>query len=217
MRCENEPQNVSNAIKRPVYSVPAMRSMADSTAWDEAYGRADLRWTIAAHRDVERHLGPLQPGRALELGCGEGRQAIWLAQRGWNVTAVDFSSVAVERGRRLAERHGVTVDWVVADVTGYEPTPDLDLVFVVYLHVEPDALAGLLARAGAALAVGGTLLVLGWHRDSAGGPQPRRLRYSVEELTRAVPGLEIVHAGRVTQAGDPGATDAVMVARRAPA
>lgn len=111
---------------------------------------------------VEEELADLPPGRAVELGCGEGRQAIWLASRGWRVTAMDFSAVAVDRERKIAERHGIHVDWVVADVLDYVPPAPLDLVMILYLHIHRDEFAGILRQAAAAVAPGGTLFILGW-------------------------------------------------------
>ena len=83
-------------------------------------------------------LGELPPGRALDLGSGEGRDAVWLAERGWQVTAVDFSPVAPDKARRLAQARGVTVDFVLTDLCGYRPEPGVyHLVLVAYLHLPP--------------------------------------------------------------------------------
>ncbi|MGZ4664179.1 MAG: class I SAM-dependent methyltransferase [Frankiaceae bacterium] len=95
----------------------------DSAGWDSRYQASDLVWGGEPNRFVAAEFTGATPGRALDLAAGEGRNAIWLAHAGWPVTAVDFSLVAIDRGRRLAERQGVTVDWVVADVHDYQPTP----------------------------------------------------------------------------------------------
>ena len=89
--------------------------------WNERYRRAELLWTAEPNRLFAAEVGELVRGRALDLACGEGRNAVWLAERGWTVTAVDFSDVAIEKAARLAASRGVHVEWVVADVTGYEP------------------------------------------------------------------------------------------------
>ena len=146
-------------------------------------------------------------GRGLELACGEGRPSIGLARAGWTTTAVDFSAVAIDRGRRIARAIGVDVDWHVADVTGYEPEPGLDLVLVAYLHIEPDRLAAVLRRAAAALAAGGSLLVLGWDRASATGPAHR---YDAAAIAATVPDLRVGRATRVPQHGNPEAHDALV-------
>ena len=94
----------------------------DSAGWDTRYRASDLVWGGEPNRFVAEFTGT-PPGRALDLGAGEGRNAIWLAGLGWQVTAVDFFAVAMDRARRLAERQGVTVDWVVADLRDYQPAP----------------------------------------------------------------------------------------------
>ena len=110
----------------------------DSAGWDARYRAADLVWGGEPNRFVAEEFTGMPPGRALDLGAGEGRNAIWLAGLGWRVTGVDFSAVAVERARRLAEERGVTVDWVVADLRDYQPAPGVfDAVIVAYLHLPP--------------------------------------------------------------------------------
>lgn len=185
--------------------------------WDRAYASSDLRWSIQPHRDVEEQLACVEPGYAVELGCGDGRQAIWLASLGWRVTAVDFSRVAVGRGRKVAESHGLTVDWVVADVLRYELPGAVDLVMIVYLHIDPDGLASVLTKATAALAPAGRLLVVGWDRLNAtnrtGGP-PARTLYDIEDLASATRGLHVLRADQVPQAGSPDAVDTLFYATR---
>src|SRR5262249_56447890 len=89
-------------------------------------------------RFVVSELAGLRPGRALDLATGEGRNAVWLAEQGWQVTAVDYSAVGLAKGGQLAEARGVSVDWVAADLLEYQPTPKaFDLVLVVYLHLPP--------------------------------------------------------------------------------
>jgi SAM-dependent methyltransferase len=130
--------------------------------WDRRYRGTELVWTAQPNRFVVEELGELPPGRALDLGSGEGRNAVWLAEGGWQVTAVDFSSVALDKARRLAQARGVTVDWVLADLYGYRPKPGAyHLVLVAYLHLSPLERVAVLAGAVAALAPGGTLLVIG--------------------------------------------------------
>jgi len=116
----------------------------------------------------------LTPGRALELGCGMGANAIWLAERGWQVTAVDFSNAAIEKARRLAEERGVGVEFVVADASMYQPKGEYDLVTSFYVQLAPDKRRAMLATASSVLAPGGTLLFVshdesspphGWDED----------------------------------------------------
>jgi SAM-dependent methyltransferase len=185
--------------------------------WDRAYAGAALDLPVHPHPVLAAELGGLPPGRGLELGCGEGRPSIWLAGLGWAMTAVDFSAVAVERGRRIAAVHGVEVDWRVADVDAHRPARGLDLALAVYLHPARDVLRAAVGRAAAALAPGGTLLVLGWHRDNAAlglGPRPPEVLYDLDELAAAAPGLRVERAERVPQEGSGTAVDAVLRAVR---
>lgn len=77
--------------------------MMSSAEWDRRHGVSELVWTAEPNRFVAAELADLVPGRALDLGCGEGRNAVWLAEQGWRVTGVDFSRVALEKARRLAD------------------------------------------------------------------------------------------------------------------
>ena len=93
----------------------------DAARWDERYAATDLLWSAEPNRFVAENLADLPPGRALDLAAGEGRNAIWLARRGWDVTAADFSQVALDRGRRIAGE--TTVRWVCADATRWDERP----------------------------------------------------------------------------------------------
>src|SRR5574337_1309843 len=110
----------------------------DRYAWDERYAAHELVWSAEPNVFVAEVTGGLAPGRALDLACGEGRNAIWLAGLGWRVTGADFSDVALGKAAELAASRGVEVDWVVADVLEYEPQRRAyDLVAMLYLHL-PD-------------------------------------------------------------------------------
>ncbi len=96
----------------------------DQSQWDELYAGTELVWTAEANRFVVEELAGLTAGPALDLGTGEGRNAIWLDERGWQVTAVDFSAVGLAKAAELAARRGVTgVRWVEADLREYQPGP----------------------------------------------------------------------------------------------
>ncbi|MFL6133228.1 MAG: class I SAM-dependent methyltransferase, partial [Nocardioidaceae bacterium] len=71
----------------------------DARAWDERYAASELIWSATPNRFVEAELTSLPPGRAVDLAAGEGRNALWLADRGWHVTAVDFSLAGLDKGR----------------------------------------------------------------------------------------------------------------------
>lgn len=174
----------------------------DSAGWDSRYQAAELVWGGEPNRFVAAEFTATTPGRALDLATGEGRNAIWLAQAGWQVTAVDFSAVAIDRGRRLAERQGVTVEWVVADVRDYQPAPGaFDAVIVAYLHLPANDLNPILTRAAHAVAAGGRILVVGHDvtniADGIGGPQDPAILYTPDAIVAALPGLRILSAERV--------------------
>jgi SAM-dependent methyltransferase len=162
----------------------------------------------------------LRPGRALDLGCGEGRNAVWLAQRGWRVTAVDFSEIALARARRLASSRSAAVEWVVADLRAYEPPAGaFDLVLYLYVHLPAPARRLVLRRAAAALAPGGALLVLGHDLANLtaghGGPSDPAVLYTPAEIVTELPRLRIERAEQVarpveTEEGEAVAIDALV-------
>ena len=130
--------------------------------WDARYSERDQVWSGAPNGTLVAELDGMTAGRALDVGCGEGADAIWLAGRGWRVTATDISAVALDRARRAALAAEVEVDWRLADIADGAPEPGgFDLVTTHYpaLRLADDATAtrGLLD----AVAPGGTLLVVG--------------------------------------------------------
>ncbi|MGA7910688.1 MAG: class I SAM-dependent methyltransferase, partial [Candidatus Dormiibacterota bacterium] len=107
-----------------------------SQEWDQRYATTDLIWGAGPNRFLVAEVDGLSPGRALDLGCGEGRNAIWLAQRGWQVSGVDFSEAGLDKARHLAVERGVEVTWVRADLLDYQPDHGaFDLVIVMYIQL----------------------------------------------------------------------------------
>jgi SAM-dependent methyltransferase len=158
--------------------------------------------------------GGLTPGRALDLGCGQGRNALWLAARGWRVTGVDFSRVALEHARRDSD--GLPVEWVEADLREYEPAARAyDFVSYVFVQLPAEERAGVLARAAGAVADGGTLLVavhdLRNLAEGEGGPQDPLVLATPAEIVGELPGLEIERAESSRRDDQ---IDCVVVARR---
>jgi SAM-dependent methyltransferase len=192
--------------------------------WDERYAASDRVWSASPNAEVERIVGDWTPvrtspggGRALDLGAGEGRHAVWLASLGWRVTAVDFSAVGLGKGEAEASRRGLRVDWVVADARSWQPAEGttFDLVLVAYLHLPENVLS----RATRWLAPGGALVVVGHAlrnlTEGVGGPSDASLLHTLEDLRVASAGLEVERCEEIvrpTEAGD--AIDAVLVARR---
>lgn len=152
--------------------------------WDERYAERQ-QWSSEPNALIAELLAGLPPGKAVDLAAGEGRHALWLAARGWRVTAVDFSAVGLGRG---GEQPGAgRVTWVTADVTTWTaPEGSLDLVLVAYLHLPEDDIRAVLTRAVGWLRPGGRLLVLGHDvaniEAGVGGPQEPAILHSVERL-----------------------------------
>jgi SAM-dependent methyltransferase len=173
-----------------------------SDEWDGRYADSEFLWTVEPNRFVVHELSGLPPGRALDLACGEGRNAVWLAQRGWWVTAVDFSSVGLHKARQLAAGRDVAVDWVLADLLDYQPPANAyELALVAYLQIAADERAAVLRNACLALAAGGEILVIGHDlanlSEGVGGPQDPAVLYTPEVIAAELPGLSIQRAERV--------------------
>lgn len=186
----------------------------------------DAEWTKHYPNDdaeadgvlVAEVLG-LEPGVALELACGDGRSAVWLAAQGWRVTAVDFSTVAVERGRKAAAEAGVGVDFVVSEVLGYRPAGLFDLVMVFYLHLAGDEQAELLRKMAALVTVDGTLLYVGHDPEDEDMTQMGLAVPGPDEIVGLLDGFEVERADIVPrQLSFDGATwdvrDVIVRARR---
>ncbi|HET9436896.1 MAG TPA: class I SAM-dependent methyltransferase [Gaiellaceae bacterium] len=190
--------------------------------WDRRYAAVENLWAVKPNRFLVAEVAELPPGRALDLACGEGQNAIWLATLGWSVTGVDYSQVAIDKARDRANREGVEVDFVRADLLDFEPDPrSYDLVLLLYFHLPPAELRTVLAKAQHALAEGGTAVIIGHDRtnitDGVGGPSDPSIHYTPDELSAELAELEIVKATRVLRDVDGeerDAIDALVRARR---
>jgi SAM-dependent methyltransferase len=188
--------------------------------WDRRYAGSELVWSAGPNRFLAAEAAGLEPGRALDLACGEGRNALWLAERGWRVTAVDFSQVAIDKGRRIAAERGLDVDFAVADLLEFDPGEErYDLVIVFYLQVTAGELATVLRRAARSLAPGGTFLLVGHDlrnlTDGHGGPQDPSVLYTPADVAASLDGLEVERAEPVERPVDGAvAIDALVRAHR---
>ncbi|WP_017591501.1 class I SAM-dependent methyltransferase [Nocardiopsis potens] len=203
----------------------------DAEFWDEMYLAKDAVWSGRPNQTLVQEAAGLEPGRALDVGAGEGADAVWLARQGWKVTAADVSEVALERAAGHAAAAGAEVaeaiDWWRVDMLEAAPAPaGYDLVSAFFFHVEPGPRAKVLDRLAAAVAPGGTLLFVGHdpsHVELVGGDRPPlELFFTAEEIAAGLdPGeWEVVTAEKRTRPAAVGGeghvhtTDVVLRARR---
>ncbi len=195
----------------------------DAAAWNERYDTADLVWHSEPNEFVRAELASSRPGTGLDMACGEGRNAVWLAGLGWTMTAIDFADRAIEKGRALAREHDVEVDFRVADATAYEAAAPFDLVLLCYLQLpEPDRTAAL-ERARDAVAPGGTFLMIAHDRSNLdggyGGPRDPAVLTVPGEIEATLEGFTIERSEVVdrivdTTEGPRVAKDTLVRARR---
>lgn len=173
----------------------------DSHAWDERYAAAELVWSVGPNQFVARECAGLRPGRALDLACGEGRNASWLALNGWSVTAVDFSPVGIDKARRLVG--DLLIDWQVADATTWSSDDHYDLAILAYLQLPAAERRAAVRSAYDALAPGGTFLLVAHDStnlaEGTGGPKDAEVLMTAEDVLGdlADRSYEVVIAERV--------------------
>ncbi len=183
----------------------------DANGWDERYAGQELVWSAGPNQFLAEQTEGMPPGRALDLAAGEGRNSVWLAEHGWQVTAVDFSAVGAAKGGRLARAAEVedSIDWVIADATRWmPPTAAHDLVLVFYLHLPADGRRAAHRLAASAVTPGGTLLIVGHDRANLdggyGGPQDPDILLTAEAVVADLQstGLTVESATQVRRSVD---------------
>jgi SAM-dependent methyltransferase len=137
----------------------------NAEVWDALYSSRPRVWSGKPNAQLIAEASRLTPGSALDLGCGEGADAIWLAQQGWSVTGVDVSAVALERAAAHAADAGCRIEWIRQDLAKWIPEQQYDLVSAQFLHSDVMAWQDALRPAVAAVRPGGTLLIVGHHPD----------------------------------------------------
>ena len=191
--------------------------------WDERYAKAaaagDPVWSIEPNVWIEQVTSTLPPGVAIDLAAGEGRNALWLASRGWRVTAVDFAAAGLAIGRQRASEADLAVDWVTADVTTWASPRRVDLVVIAYLQLPAAALTRVISHSIDSLAPGATLALIGHDSENrehgVGGPQDPSLLHELDVLRAAAAGLDVVECQRYERRIADGrvAIDAILLAR----
>ena len=171
----------------------------DRHAWNERYREKELVWSATPNRFLVEVVSGLEPGAAYDLAGGEGRNAVWMAEHGWRVTVVDWSSVALEKGRCLADQRGGEVAFREADLLDWSPWERRDLVAVVYLQMPPRERHAAWRTALEAAAAGGTLAIIGHDSSNLtegfGGPQSPEVLSTADEVTEVIGDrVEIVRA-----------------------
>lgn len=201
----------------------------DRSQWNDRYRGADLVWTAAPNQFVVSEVAGLVPGTAVDLACGEGRNAVWLAEQGWRATGVDFSAQGLAKAARLAKARTVEVRWVESPVADWVAPPGgVDLVVVCYLQLPEPQRSAALDLAARAVAPGGTLVVVAHDRDNLergfGGPPSAEVLYDLDGVVAAAEaaGLTVHRAEQAvrivpTDDGPRQAIDTVVRAVREPA
>ena len=175
----------------------------DAEAWNERYRASELVWSAGPNQFVEAELSGLPQGRALDLACGEGRNAIWLARQGWQVTAVDFAQAALDKGRMLAE--ALDVAWVCADATTWRGDASYDVCLVAYLQLVAAERRAAVRNAYDSVRTGGTFLWVGHDlsnfSEGVGGPTDPAVLMTAEDVLTDLGGraFEVQQAGRVAR------------------
>ncbi|MET0825074.1 MAG: class I SAM-dependent methyltransferase [Acidimicrobiales bacterium] len=194
----------------------------DANAWNDRYETAELVWSAAPNQFVVEVLADEPPGIGLDLACGEGRNAIWLAEQGWTMTGADFSAAGLAKAASLARARAVVVTWVEADAVTWSGPAELDLGLVAYLHLPAAEQAAALANLVAACRPGGLVVVVGHARlnltEGYGGPQVPAILLEPDEVVADLGSVTVERAEHVTRTvttddGDRTAIDTLVVAR----
>lgn len=205
--------------------------ITDEAFWDDRYRSSTALWSGQPNPHLVTEAAGLTPGDALDAGCGEGADAIWLAGLGWQVTAVDISAVALARGAARAAEAGAEtaqrITWLRADLTGWVPvSARYDLVSVQFMHLPAETRDELFRRLAASVAPSGFLLIVGHHpsdlQTTAMRPPAPELFFTAADVAALLDPHRweiVVSAARGRDAADPEGRaitvhDTVLLAQR---
>ncbi|MGB5169620.1 MAG: class I SAM-dependent methyltransferase [Acidimicrobiia bacterium] len=186
--------------------------------WNDRYRESETVFGDEPNQFLVEIATKLDRGTALDLGCGQGRNALWLAERGFAVTGLDLSPVAIEQARARAAQLGLDATFESVDLLTWEPDgQEWDLVVLAYIHLPEQMRRAVHAAAQRAVAPGGSIVVIAHHLDNlgggTGGPQRPDWLFTEEQLADDFSGLDIVRNEQVVRTTDHGdALDVVCVA-----
>ncbi|WP_298207616.1 class I SAM-dependent methyltransferase [Ferrimicrobium sp.] len=189
--------------------------MSEADQWNNRYRESDRLWIPDADASLKEAIASITPTDAVDLGCGEGRNALYLAREGFQVTAVDFANVALERLRTVAASEGLTIETVCEDMFTYLASPHtFGLVVLANIHPERPARLDLYAHLRQIVAPGGHLYIIGHHVDSFGvtGPPDKDRLIDEEEIKSAFDGFTIETLTKVSDIADHGHAAPSLVA-----
>lgn len=198
----------------------------DSRGWDQRFTDNPNHFGTEPNTLLKRHVSGLVPGTAADVGCGQGRNTVWLLDRGWDVTAVDFSEVALRHTHEAAQAAQQTekaqepqaagttpvLTTVQADVSEWRPADTFDLVVAAYLHLPSEKLRATWRHLASVTAPGGTLVVIGHDRANRGnGPKDPDVLFHADDVVAALPDTWTVKVAEAVDRGE-GSIDALVVA-----
>ncbi|TVR70953.1 MAG: class I SAM-dependent methyltransferase [Spirochaetaceae bacterium] len=206
-------------MPKPSHESSITRRSDKNEAWNQRYLEGRANWSAGPSRvvvETESALDTTGNGAALDLACGSGRNALYLARRGWAVTGVDFAEEALRIARERARREGLAITWLQQNLERWIPGEDaFDFVLICYLHLPWPSFRAILEKAERAIRPGGTLLVLGHDRinitEGTGKPKYGNVAYTPEEVAGALERCTVVRAERDRYAPDHGNSHADQI------
>ena len=178
--------------------------MSKQQMWDDRYAANELVWSAGPNALFADLVRDLEPGRALDVACGEGRNGLWLAELGWQVTGVDFSSVAISKATKIAKHRGLEIDWLTHNIATDGVDFELfDLVAVMFLHTDFVERENWMRRVVSAVKPGGVFVYIGHDpqniESGVGGPQNLRYLPSADDVSEYLDGFRVLRAESVTR------------------